>query len=511
MAKAVSAIHKGFDYQSRYFWLQACRLLLPGTRVVAVGCEIGGERGFDDVMVKYDPPIIDPHGSSVDAEYSQVKFHTDYSGSFGWKQLMDPAFIGATSVSLLQRLRDAQVRHRDTGGRSRFRILAPWSIDPGDALASLVSTSGGGILLDRLFQGGQKSRVGRVRREWAAHLKLGSEADLKGILGVLSVDASGGTLEGLQQRLDDNLRLAGLAPIEAGRRAGVYDDLLRKLVQDGRTIFSRASLEEILVREGLKIREPVGAPANIRRLGIRSFYRWAEYMEDRTDKLLCLLRYFDGRWLKDKKSWQDDVLPEIRSFLEHEARIKDKVHLELSAHASVAFAAGWILDPKSGTAVSPVQRGNWGSAVWEPSEGRDAEEAGWSTETEEGLSERLDMALVLSVTHDAATEAFTFIRERVPSVGRTLHLKIPGVAGGTSVRSGGHAFRLAQSAVALAAAQKTGKRRTCAVHLFAAAPNGLLFFLGQAGRRLGRWVLYEHDFDQKKDVPYEHSLVLGGA
>lgn len=47
------------------------------------------------------------------AEYHQEKWHVAYDGRFGFEEFVDPAFIGATTVSLLE--------VGDSGGRFFFR------------------------------------------------------------------------------------------------------------------------------------------------------------------------------------------------------------------------------------------------------------------------------------------------------------------------------------------------------------------------------------------------------
>jgi hypothetical protein len=46
------------------------------------------------------------------------------------------------------------------------------------------------------------------------------------------------------------------------------------------------------------------------------------------------------------------------------------------------------------------------------------------------------------------------------------------------------------------------------LHIFAAAPNALLFFLGQLSHGLGRIQLYEHDFETGLPGAYIPSILL---
>src|SRR5438270_685112 len=120
MANAVIPRKQGDDYQARFFWLHACRLFQPHAKVARVGFELDRVKAFDDVAVFYEPPITDEYGAPLAADYYQVKFHVDLAGAFTWRGLMDPGFINATSVSLLERVRDAVQALAPGGTGSRF-------------------------------------------------------------------------------------------------------------------------------------------------------------------------------------------------------------------------------------------------------------------------------------------------------------------------------------------------------------------------------------------------------
>lgn len=49
---------------------------------------------------------------------------------------------------------------------------------------------------------------------------------------------------------------------------------------------------------------------------------------------------------------------------------------------------------------------------------------------------------------------------------------------------------------------------TAVVHLFAAAPNALLFFLGQYREALGRIQVYEFDSSLERDGSYSASIAI---
>ena len=85
MADAVTARWHGDNYQSRIFWEHALNLLVDSSCVVEVTFEANGPKAFDDVVVRYDPPVARPGPDRVPAEYTQVKWHVETGGRFGYE------------------------------------------------------------------------------------------------------------------------------------------------------------------------------------------------------------------------------------------------------------------------------------------------------------------------------------------------------------------------------------------------------------------------------------------
>lgn len=105
MADAVIANWDGHDYQARFFWIHASGLRDPEKpHIVEVSYEADGPKGFDDVVVRYSSGQAGRRSFRVETAHHQVKFHVNQAGRFGYKDLVEPEFIGATSFSILQRL-----------------------------------------------------------------------------------------------------------------------------------------------------------------------------------------------------------------------------------------------------------------------------------------------------------------------------------------------------------------------------------------------------------------------
>ena len=73
------------------------------------------------------------------------------------------------------------------------------------------------------------------------------------------------------------------------------------------------------------------------------------------------------------------------------------------------------------------------------------------------------------------------------------------------IKNGTHAFLLAESVYKAQAKRSTDERRSI-IHIFSAAPNGFMFFLGKKSRGFGKCILYEYDFEQKRTCTYYPSI-----
>jgi hypothetical protein len=80
------------------------------------------------------------------------------------------------------------------------------------------------------------------------------------------------------------------------------------------------------------------------------------------------------------------------------------------------------------------------------------------------------------------------------------------------VLDGNHALFLAEE-LAVLLKQRSREERASRLHIFASAPNGLMFFLGQMGKAFGPCELYEYHFESNALGAYQASLSfpIGGA
>lgn len=501
MSNAPAALQQGFDYQARWFWIQACRLFEAETKVGKVVYEAEEPRAFDDVVVCFTQPVQDERGNGVTREFYQLKFHVDFTGEVTAEALTSPDFIGAKSKSLLQRLHAAQKQFAPDGKGALFTVVMPWSIKRDDALATLVSAVGGQLRLDRLFEGGPRSEMGKVRAIWATHLGLQSDAELRPILAPLQIWSGSGNLRLMKEMLNCRLAAAGLAPVDA--TSNTYDDLIRKLAAQGRKEFDRDSLTQVCKDEKLWRSEP--AMSHGRVLGVRSFMRFAENMQDYTQAMLSLVPFFDGRRIRDTRLWTEAVVPQLRDFLAQETSTRETSYqLYLDAHSSIAFAAGYILDAKAGVDLSIVQRTLTGTQSWRAT-APSADGPLFKYTTDDAAKQENDVALAVSVTARIDEDVRLYVQKNLPSVGRLIFAEISPAPSSTAVKDANHALALVQS-LADIIKQRSANERGAVLHLFIAAPNALTFMLGQHAKRFGTCVIYEYDFDTSAPGAYSHSI-----
>lgn len=503
MTTAVVARQSGDDYQARIFWLEACRLFSDHSKVRRVAFEYDRIRSFDDVAVFYDTAVPDERGGRVTADFYQAKFHVDFSGSLTCEGLIDPEAIHASTVSFLERLH-AAATHPD-GADARFNFVSAWGIHPDDALAELVSARNGEIRLEKLFDGTtDRSAKGKIRRAWREKLGLTTDDALKKVLTGLRIHAPYRKLEDLRKDLNIRLELAGLKPVDEGCVGHPYDDLIRKLHGSGANEFDRKFLRSCCEAEGLWLGR---AEASDRTpIGIRSFLRFAEHLEDETAHLLCLLRHFDDRAIREFQSWQNDIGPEVATFLSQRTGRTGKYLLHLDAHSSIALLAGYVLDMKSGVDIALMQRGAGKSVIWEFNPAPASASLAVAESVESASEGGAEVAVAISVSNEIGSEVREYVNKNLPAVGKLVLISIMPRPGQSAVRDAAHAFEVAEGAAAIVRANRAAGGET--LHLFWSAPNVVTFFFGRMARGLGRIQAYEYLFESGKPSAYVPSISM---
>ena len=241
-------------------------------------------------------------------------------------------------------------------------------------------------------------------------------------------------------------------------------------------------------------------------IAVTSFPRGAVHLEDKK-MCLSLLDKFDGRNLKNGYDWNNDIYPKLREFLISNTNNEHAYQVILDAHASIAFAVGHILDSKSGINVFPIQKTAMnGTELWDVKSSSKKSYSNWSISHEEFKENQFDTALILNVTRPIYNDVIEYIKENNLSIGRIINCT-PNEVGATnfSIENGNHAATLTNS-IYSAIAQRSTVERRATLHIFAAAPNAFMFFLGQISRGFGKCILYEYDFEKRDSCSYSKSI-----
>lgn len=502
MAEAVTARWHGDNYQSRVFWENALNLLDETSCVVEVTFEANGPKAFDDVVVRYDPPVPRSGPERIHADYHQVKYHVDRGGHFGFEDFIDPGFIGAKTVSLLERLRAAQAT---ATAPSLFTFLTTYRVSPSDPLALLVSGNDRTLMLEKLFDGTttDQSRMGKVRKCWRDHLGLGSDEELRDVLRGFRIVDGHRSLDELRSEINLKARVVGMLTCSASTSDFRYDELARQLKVRRLSAFTRETLLALAREEGFLAEAPADVDPRLP-VAIRSFMGPVSDLGGASpDNTLMLTDQFRQRYLQDGRSWQDDVRPAVEAFLANAASRSRRLRLIMDAHASIAFLAGTVLGLKSGVDVHLVQKGRVGARTWRADDGTSGPRFSETVTIGSGR----DVAVMMSVAQDVERQARSYMSGHDITAPTVLALAFERGPGQQSVSGGGHAAALAEQ-VANAIRRIKAADPDALVHIFAAVPNSVLFFLGQQHQAVAPCIVYEFDFDRRGNKTYQPSFTM---
>ncbi len=488
MANAVVAGWQGHSYQARFFWLHASALRDPDqANVTEVSYEADFPKGFDDVVVRYDPPRPGSQGYRVAVHHYQIKFHMVAAGRFGYEDLIDPAFTSGSAVSILQRLQEAK---QNSPQNAAFTLVTTDRIRDGDQLLDLISNDDRRLRLDKLFvKGGDRSRMGKVRKLWREHLGLGSDGELRELLSGFGVHDGHASLEEMRDAVNDRFRVVGLTTCRHDL-AFKYDAAAQQLKINKINNLTRGSFDKLCIDENWLT---IGEPDVFHNMALRSFNDGiAADLDASADNRLSLVDRFDGRHLIAGHDWNADIRPTVETFLKGGLEVPSAIRLTMNAHAGLAYLAGTVLNLKSGKMVELVQKGRSGSSVWRSDDGREGKAATVDTTIS---GDGADLALVVNLTRDATGDVTEYVAGQLPTVGRMMVVRADPEPSQAAVAGGAHAAALAdQIGEAVRAAKLPVGAR---VHLFVAAPNGFTFFLGQQRAAMGPATFYEFDFERR--------------
>jgi hypothetical protein len=179
--------------------------------------------------------------------------------------------------------------------------------------------------------------------------------------------------------------------------------------------------------------------------GVKSFEHPFDRLEDRCTVVLDLIPHFDERAIRDQADWATTLYPKLKSFLQTAATGNQHLRLILDAHITLAFAAGSVLNIKSGRNVEIEQR-TIHRNVWHSSDvPRDPSWPGWQFDLEP-LTESYRRHGCRRVPHSRRGPAVkAHVAASLPQVSSLLIARPTCGAGAKSVVCGQHAFDLAEA------------------------------------------------------------------
>lgn len=273
-------------------------------------------------------------------------------------------------------------------------------------------------------------------------------------------------------------------------------------------LFLRASDGKILdfKTEGRKVAKKV-AIFSIEDIGKKA--------TEESDSQVDLTPFFDGRFPKPDQQWNGKVLGNLTRRLETIIHDGHAYQIDFAAPASIAFTTGYLIQAKAGVDVTLPQRGIKGSPVWSMSDPIPADAAAW--EAHPSVPDDFpfvpgadDVAVVIEASNPVLPAVGKYLRRKglqPPTIGHLIYATPTCGPGQTSLQSGGHAYRLAEDLCNRIHAY-VSSRDVGTIHIFASAPNALLFFIGRLSRKFPRIQLYEHDFEGQKNLVYIPSITL---
>lgn len=503
--KQVGARTEGDVYQGLFFWREAARLLQAGSQVSRVDLEHDDAAGVDDVAVFYEHPGIEAGGWLCSADFYQIKYYVDRREAYCADAFIDPGFINAKS-SLLQRFHGAHQRLAPVYSGLRLHFASNWRWRDDDALASVLREYDG-ALPDQFFSDGAGSRLGSIRERWRSHLSLEPEV-FERFARTLRLELDHFGRRHFREMVHDRLSSVGLRLPQATESASLYESLIQQFLMNGPNSFDRDALLQICKANGLLTGGQTEAEIP-RRLGIRSFVRFAENIQGEVDEFVCVAANFEGRHPRNEESWGTSArtITEFLADSQRRTRLRGSEHsLALECHGSLAFLAGYELSRNSGCLAFPIQKP--GQVLWRPgTTGRVEENGLWAEAIHDRNQEAADIAMAVSITHDITNQVGAYLDlEGSPQVCKLAALTPKSGAGPTSVRGADHAYQLAAELIGCLRRLRLvpGSR----IHLFSSAPNALLFFLGQHREAIGAITLYEYDFGFEKNGTYQPSFSL---
>lgn len=302
MANQVAARLAGDDYQHLLAWLQLLELLMPGSQVRSVTVEDPDAAHVDDITTLYDDAAARPD------EFLQVKYHVDQRGQYSTDFLFERKAQGGRS--LLEKFYVTwQALTANTERGVVLQLISNWPWNRSDDAARCIQGKDN-ALSDEFLTASAKSKVGKVRERWRAHL-VAAPSEFGAFVRTLRFRLGYDCFDEVAKRVAERMMFLKLKSDPSAVLVAV--GLIRDLVKAGRTRLTRADVETLLARHNL-ILPPNEEPATVVYLTTVK----TQAFDVPPDFHLDWRDYFDGDPSKkghavlDSASWNARMLPALR-------------------------------------------------------------------------------------------------------------------------------------------------------------------------------------------------------
>ena len=453
----------GDDLQHLVAWIEALRALLPRSDVTAVAVEARNAGNIDDVVVF--------HAGTPD-EYMQVKFAVDAKKLLNLDLLL--GVDDSNKTSLIQKFHKSW-KELDRDHPPEMHLVTNRSPDPEDPLCSLLN--GRDSKLTYALERGT-AKTDAARDELTGHLGIASD-ELLEMLEHLTFRC-GESYTTLLRHAGDLMNSLGMSSEIDDVKRGI--ELVRGWVADGHRILTVEEIATQVEDLGLQLEDPMPV------LLVQAIL--ADANPDEADIALNWIEHYIGgepairRELVDSSLYRSTLQPQLFEAAEEILRSEpSKVFVKGAMRLETWFAAGAALPKVRRVELSCRQH----DEIWSTNDPR--QEAGLAIATVAEPSRGTEIAVVVSVSDDASTEAISYVSAADTPIGQVFEVRIAAGVGDGSVGGGGHAAAAAED-IRNSVRKLVAEMRAEGVHLFLATPGSLALFLGHRWNRIAPTTVY---------------------
>lgn len=304
----------GYDYQAMVFWKYANQMLRRESEIEAIGYEYQDIKSFDDIVIMYKVGKKF-RKDFVERDYIQVKYHMAQTDYITLDALLNPGFVGARKYSFMDKVVLAYKQKKEKFNKYRLILYTTWNIKQEDPLEELLDNEYGAFRLDKLFDGTDDSKMGKIRKKFRDKLQI-DDNTLYIVLKQVCIRSGSEKVEKLEEDLNREFYYNKLKVCSNASIANQYIGMIRGWVYAEKDRLKKTDILEQCKRENLIVTEK-----REELITIRSF---PSMIEERAAALLDFVSYFEGRYLKDEYLWRDlgnEIVEFVKNNIQSEKNI----------------------------------------------------------------------------------------------------------------------------------------------------------------------------------------------